>query len=283
MTSFKPLTNRASSKAHGDDTTLTRFHFAKDDPAKVRSKRRQPRLPGYENAFVREGRPKFMRSVKKPEDLAHLLVSGHSNAKIGRDVRVGKLKGFHIYTLSLPERLTCPTSCKHWEDCYGNNMPFAKRIDPSSKTFLPRLSQEIDELMRKHRGKVLIRLHALGDFYSTRYVQFWSDQLRKHPTLHLFGYTARKRGTEIGDAVFVATMAWDRRFMVRVSDGGEPEMCTVSIGGRDDAPAGSVICPEQLGVEHKRINPKTGAPYAMLCATCGICWSTPTNVAFMEH
>ncbi len=162
-------------------------------------------------------------------------------------------------------------------------MPFAKRIDPSSKTFLPRLSQEIDELMRKHRGKVLIRLHALGDFYSTRYVQFWSDQLRKHPTLHLFGYTARKRGTEIGDAVFVATMAWDRRFMVRVSDGGEPEMCTVSIGGRDDAPAGSVICPEQLGVEHKRINPKTGAPYAMLCATCGICWSTPTNVAFMEH
>ena len=272
---------RKNSKAMGDDTTLTRFVFTPD--ATSRSRRNQPRLPTLELDFVREGRPKFARSIKKPAELSRLLVSGHSNAKIGRDVRIGKLKGYHIYTLSLPERLTCPTSCRHWSDCYGNNMPFAKRVDPSSKDFLPRLSREIDELMLRHKGKVLIRLHALGDFYSVDYVRFWHNQLRKHATLYLFGYTARQHHTAIGDAVFATTLAWGERCMIRVSDSGDLNMSTVSISDAESVPPGAVVCPEQLRLPHKRINPKTGQPYPMLCATCGICWSTSRNVAFMEH
>jgi hypothetical protein len=46
--------------------------------------------------------------VKAVDQVASLLVSGHSNIKIGRDVRKARFRGYWIYTLSLEERKDVP-------------------------------------------------------------------------------------------------------------------------------------------------------------------------------
>lgn len=244
----------ASAKA-GDDATLTRYiRIDRDEERKPR--RHSPRIPGLALPFVEHGRTKFPTRVISPNDMTTLLVSGHNNVKIGRDVRKGKLRGYWIYTLSLEERATCPRSCQHWQSCYGNNMPFAKRIDQLCRT--------------RGRKGILIRLHALGDFYSEMYVAFWERMLTEHRNLAIYGYTARRCGTPIGDAIHATWLAHKDRFMIRVSDGADLSMSTVSIAAPEDRPADAFICPEQTG-------------QTRCCATCGACWSTPKNVAFLAH
>lgn len=263
---------RKALKSKGDDCTLTRFvktgaRGTAEHPRKVR---RSSRLPGFEAPHIVEGRTKFGKTVKRAGDLKNLLVTGHSNVKIGRDVRKAKFRGYWIYTLSLEERKTCPSTCNHWQDCYGNNMPFAKRIDHTDPRFLPKLEEEIIRLLSiKNRRGVLIRLHALGDFYSVKYVEFWHRMLEEHPNLAIFGYTARKAGP-IMWAIGNLYGAFQGRALIRYSDGGFPFMSTVSISDEAGKPADAFICPEQTG--------KTRC-----CATCGACWSTTKNVAFMEH
>lgn len=260
---------RKAFKSKGDDSTLTRF-VKVNTAEKPRKHRRQPRFPGIGVApHITEGRTKFGKSVKRVDQVSNLLVSGHSNVKIGRDVRKAKFRGYWIYTLSIEERKTCPDSCRHWQTCYGNNMPFAKRIDHTDPDFLPTLAKEVAALCIKKKG-VLIRLHALGDFFSTEYVEFWIRMLRTYSNLAIFGYTARYPVTPIGDAVWLMNRRWPGRCMVRFSDGQLPEMSTVSIGDETGCPPNAFLCPEQTG--------KTRC-----CATCGACWSTTKNVAFMEH
>lgn len=261
---------RKADKAHGDDGTLTRFVKVKTDE-RPRKQRRQPRLPGIGiAAFINEGRTKFGKSVKQVDQVKNLLVTGHSNVKIGRDVRKAKFRGYWIYTLSLEERKTCPSTCKHWQTCYGNNMPFAKRIDHTDPTFLLKLEAEIIQLLSvKNRKGILIRLHALGDFFSVKYVEFWGRMLAEHANLAVYGYTARKSGP-IMHAIGALYGAFQDRALIRYSDGGFPFMSTVSIGDETGCPPNAFICPEQTG--------KTRC-----CATCGACWSTSKNVAFMEH
>lgn len=261
---------RKSSAKLGDDTTLSRFVkiTGTADP-KTRHKRRQPKLPGMEAAWIQDGRTKFPKSVKDPHAVASILKSGHNNVKIGRDVRKGKLKGYWIYTLSLEERATCPASCQHWQSCYGNNMPFAQRIDHTAPGFLRKLALEIENLCRTKKG-VLIRLHALGDFYSLAYVGFWADQLNRHPDLALFGYTAHDMLGDIGYGVFRLGEIYYNRCFIRFSNGGKERNCTVTIGEPSSRPANAFICPEQTGK-------------VSCCAMCAVCWSTRKNIAFLEH
>lgn len=259
---------RLASKAMGDDTTLTRY--VRNDGNHTRQKQRQPRLPGLESDFIREGRTRFGVRVLRVDAMPHLLVSGHNNIKIGRDVRKGRLKGYWIYTLSLEERKTCPSSCQHWQSCYGNNMPYAKRVDHTDPAFLPTLEAEIAGLLEQHKGRVLIRLHALGDFYSIEYVRFWRLMLMRHHTLAVFGYTAREPDSEIGWAVRGLCADFGDRCMLRFSNADWPIMATVTIGTPESRPENAFICPEQTR-------------QTQCCATCGLCWSTRKNVAFLEH
>lgn len=264
---------RGTRKAYaglGDDTTLSRF--VKTGHVERKAKARNSSLPGFGHPAIEQGRSLFHRKgVKSPDQLANVLVSGHANVKIGRDVRKGKLfRGYWIYTLTLEERATCPRTCHHWQTCYGNNMPFAKRVQHSSR-LERRLEVEIANLLKvRDRAGILIRLHALGDFYSERYVAFWDAMLRMHPRLAVYGYTARRRGDPIGDAIATVKARHGARFAIRWSDGGEAEDSTVSIRAEGDAPPGSFVCPEQTG-------------RTRCCATCGLCWNTTKNVAFVEH
>jgi hypothetical protein len=224
-----------------------------------------------------------VKGVKQPSSMTNLLVSGHSNVKIGKRVLAKKFYGYDIYTLSLEERNTCPRSCLHWENCYGNNMPYAKRVDHTADDFLPRLASELKNLTywqeqgrSSGRKGVLIRLHALGDFYSVEYVQFWAEALGNHATLAAYGYTARKPDTEIGQALLAVKQQFGDRFMIRWSDGGVDKDCTVSIERPEDKPSDAFQCPEQFPAF-------TAAGVEIKCDNCGLCWSTTRNVAFLEH
>ncbi len=265
---------RLASVKAGDDVSFSRYVKVKGH-GKAMGRGFTPSMPGLEKPAHREGRTYFPRSVKQPDQMTNLLVSGHSNVKIGRDVRIGKLKGYWIYTLSLEERATCPRSCHHWQSCYGNNMPYAKRIDHTAPDFLSRLEAEIAELCNPRskaslRKGVIIRLHALGDFYSPEYVVFWDRMLRKHPKLVIFGYTAWKSGTSIGYTINQLIDAWPGRAMLRFSNGGYRTRSTVPIVRAEDCPPGAFVCPEQTGQFEA-------------CGKCGACWATLKNVAFIEH
>src|SRR5690606_30972652 len=129
---------------------------------------------------------------------------------------------------------------------------------------------------RVHQGSrvpiagILVRLHALGDFYSVGYVAFWDAMLRMHPRLAVFGYTAWAPGSEIGDAIQLLKDRHGRRFAIRWSNGAGDEDAALPIIAEADRPANAFICPEQTG--------KVDG-----CGKCGLCWATSKNVAFLEH
>lgn len=264
---------RLASKKLGDDVTFSRYVRVTgvSKPGKPHS----PRIPGLELPAIREGRSFFQKSVKAPSEMRTLLVSGQSNVKIGRDARIGKLAGYWIYTLSLEERKTCPSSCFHWQTCYGNGMPYAKRIDHTAPDFLERLEGDLDVLMaqahrRAGRPGIIVRLHALGDFYSPEYVLWWAQMLEKHLKLVIFGYTAWLPDTDIGAQVDLLNDSYPRRAMIRFSNGGMATRSTVPIRSADQCPPGAFVCPEQTGQFEA-------------CGKCGACWTTLKNVAFIDH
>lgn len=270
---------RLAVAADGDDITFSRYVKVKGPKRAKPARGRQRKLPGLAHPKIAQGRTLFAKSVKQADEMRNLLVSGHSNVKIGRDARIGKLKGYWIYTLSLEERATCPRSCFHWQSCYGNNMPYAKRVDHRSPDFLARLEAEIANLCapprdgrggRRMRKGVIIRLHALGDFYSTDYVLFWERMLRKHANLVIFGYTAWAPDSPIGIRISTVIDLHPGRFMLRFSNGGLRTRSTVPIVRAEDRPPGAFVCPEQTGQFDA-------------CGKCGACWATLKNVAFIEH
>jgi hypothetical protein len=262
---------RKAYASKGDDATLSRF-------VKVRGHKRAPgaarqlKLGTAPHPAELERRTYFPKSVTPAAELRNVLVSGHSNVKIGRDVRKGPLRGYWIYTLTLQERATCPSSCVHWGSCYGNNMPWAKRVDHRDPLALEAaIHRDVTRLLAvKGRPGILVRLHALGDFFDEDYVDFWANMLATHPRLAVYGYTAHPPSSQIGAAIDRAKAEFGRRFAIRWSNGGEATDCTVSIPTYDTPAPGAFLCPEQTG--------KTAA-----CATCGLCWGTDKNVAFVEH
>ncbi len=196
------------------------------------------------------------------------LKSGYNNAKIGKVVTKGKWAGMPIYTLTLEERKTCGP-CGHKLDCYGNKMLFAAR-QVHGPSLEAALAENLEGLSVDHPKGFVVRLHVLGDFYSVEYVAFWRKMLDTFPAIRVYGYTARRRGTPIGDALDMLFATHVDRFAMRWSDAPWPRDATVSVDSAQDAPNGSIVCPAQTE--------KTAC-----CATCGLCWDTRKNIAFISH
>lgn len=231
--------------------------------------RKPPSRKGNPNSNVRKAFAS--KGVRAAEPGQPVLVSGHSNVKIGRDVRKGPLRGYWIYTLTLEERATCPRTCHHWATCYGNNMPYARRVSHLDRGALEAaIRADVLRLLSvRDRVGILVRLHALGDFYSAPYVRFWSALLREFPRLAVYGYTAWGPTTDIGRAVEAAKREHGLRFAVRWSNGAEATDCAVPVRAVDEA-VNAIVCPEQTG----RVDG---------CGKCGLCWGTQKNIAFLEH
>jgi len=210
------------------------------------------------------GRTIFLKTVKPPTDVKRMLQPAASNSKLGAGkttITRGRWRGMPMYQLTLEERRTCPTTCQQWNNCYGNGMPFANRLDHRAHTFLSSLATEVAGLVTKHPTGFVIRLHVLGDFFSKSYVQFWKKLLRRHTALHLFGYTHRmpEHPDGIGKKVLElnALGAW-----IRFSDRGGDMSANFEGEG--------IPCPQQTG--------KTAS-----CLTCGLCWQTTKPIRFEGH
>lgn len=216
-----------------------------------------------------EARPMFPTQVR-PIGKQAVLKAGEYSAKIGAVVLKGRWRGLPIYTLTLEERATCPRSCAHWLNCYGNNSPYAIRIQAGAE-LERRIAGEVNDLLVLNRGGIAIRLHNLGDFYSVGYVQLWRGLIEKHPQLRVFGFSARCDDAD-PIAVELGTVIdnhWPR-FAIRLSNGKNSSRATVSIAHAADRPVDAVVCPQQQG--------KTES-----CSTCALCWQTERRIAFVEH
>lgn len=250
--------------------TLRRFAGAKIEPERSQGLR-------ADHEALAAGRTIFPSSVVGTWDSPRFLVSGHNNPKLGRTVMKGPRTGWPIFHVTLEERATCPRSCAQWSTCYGNSMPYARRHAPDAD-FLAAFKAEVITVARAHPAGLLIRVHALGDFFSLAYVEAWAGLLKILPQLHVFGYTAR---TEVADdpesqAIAAAIRAltessWERfaiRFS-RVEPGPQHSIVVDADPGLPDV----IVCPAQ-----------TGATEA--CATCGLCWAAAARektIAFLRH
>jgi len=220
---------------------------------------------------LRRTTTKYEKSIKVASST--MLKPGHNNKKLGGTVKVKHHQHKPIFSLSLVERLTCPSDCAQWDNCYGNNMPFAHRFDPSDPYFYQGLQTQIDKLMKKYPDGILLRLHVLGDFFDEDYVRFWHERLREYPKLAIFGYTHHDPHNGIGRAVNVLRLSHLGRFDIRFSDRPDYGFSAQVYSKAEDVPQTGdyVICPEQLGQTPS-------------CSECGLCWSQPARkIAFLEH
>lgn len=227
------------------------------------------------NSFI-EG-TRYQKSKKPLADYRHDVLKTSSNKKLKQKVTKGDFKGYKIKTLTLEERATCWSGCSHWITCYGNNMPFAHRLEHG-----PELEKRIAAELGQHFSKsyvtgLLVRLHVLGDFYSVGYVRLWDALLQLYPKLAIWGYTHNHPDCDdpaiaaIGQAIAETQAKHGKRFAVRWSD--RPELDYSANSAELDTPekGRSIICPEQTG----------GAGG---CANCALCWEQPNrNVIFLTH
>ena len=248
----------------------------------TRSKIRRPSRPLNNNkpasmppvghpAFT-EGRTLYPSTVRVGRD-RWALKSGDNAKKIGGEILKGKWKNFPVFTLTLEERRTCPTTCHHWRSCFGNKMDLADRV-ASGPDLIWRLEREVALLELRHPTGFAVRLHVLGDFFSVEYVRFWHTLLERHPALHVFGFTARWDAAN--DPIAAALVAlvkqqWDR-FAIRFSNAPSSfsAPATISIEHPYQKPSAAILCPEQVG--------KTES-----CSTCGLCWASTRRIAFLQH
>lgn len=218
----------------------------------------------------------YSKSIRRPEP--GLLKPGSNNKKLGYIITKGRWKGKRIFSLTLEERKTCPTTCHHWDDCYGNNMPFAARYK-HGEALKKAIHADIRQLLKRFPGGIVVRLHVLGDFYSVPYVAFWGALLRKYPTLAIFGYTAhrpkvgRVEGTAIAKAITFLNKEFDDQCVIRFSfDHGYVATSGSRFAASEGFKGEAFVCPEQTGLTKS-------------CASCGACWGKhcTKTVKFLSH
>lgn len=219
----------------------------------------KPMTLAADHPAVVEGRTLFPGNLVPPGD--RVLKSGAHQRKLGAKVVKGRWTGMPIFTLTLEERATCPRNCQHWNDCYGNHMQWPKRFMPGP-ALQEQIAVELDALAVKYPRGFVVRLHILGDFYSVHYVMEWGRWMQRYANLHVFGYTAHLRDSEIGAALQMVRDAFPARWWIRWSHQDKDDWLSTGESG--------IVCPVQTN--------KTDA-----CGTCGLCWTVEKPIKFLVH
>jgi hypothetical protein len=249
---------------------LRRFGSPQIDPSQATDLR-------ADHPALADGRTIFPSTVVGSRESPALLVSGHNNPKLGKEVLKGDRAGWPIFHLTLEERATCPRSCPVWAGCYGNGMHRARRHRADAQ-LLRDLPGAVAAKAKMYPGGFLVRLHTLGDFFSVEYVLLWAELLAAHPALHVFGYTARRlddadpETRKIAQAIALLTQHRWSRFAIRTSHGEfgpQRSVVVMEDPGRPDV----LMCPAQ-------------AKATEACATCGLCWAEAPRdkaIGFLKH
>ena len=219
-------------------------------------------------------------------------IKASTNTKLGKRVTKGKLAGFPIFTLTLEERATCPRSCVHWSDCYGNNMMNATRY-AADDALVEQIEADLAHYQAKHPKGFLVRLHVLGDFFSVGYVAQWAKWLDMFPALHVYGYTANQpdaidsKERAIGQALATLRQECGARWAVRFSGSFEQQFAALSA---DDGRARDLLaskqaftCPTQISKATGKLAKKGEETLAPSCGACGLCWQASKPVVFITH
>jgi hypothetical protein len=218
---------------------------------------------------ITNGTPLFPSQVRSANAAEWVLKSGEHSRKLGSYFSKGSWRGLPIFSLTLPERTTCPRACKVWKDCYGNGMQWAVRFRVDSALYA-KLTLELEALAVSYPKGIAVRLHSLGDFVDIEYVQFWLDAFRALPRLHAFGFTAWPRDSEIGSLIDRESSNWER-FRIRFSGDTGCRGATVT-----DPPAwgrtpSGMVCPAQA---HRP---------EISCGSCAFCITSREPVVFARH
>lgn len=81
--------------------------------------RNGPLVLGSLHPAVAEDRPLFPAMVRSAASVDRVLKPGRHSKKLGSHFSKGLWRGMPIYSLSLPERTTCPMACQVRASCYG--------------------------------------------------------------------------------------------------------------------------------------------------------------------
>lgn len=211
---------------------------------------------------------RYGKNIRAPNH--NMLKRGKQNSKLGDQVSAKKWHGMTMFSLTLEERTTCPTSCQQWHNCYGNNMPFAHRFDHTHPDFYPNLHEQLRHFNFVHPQGFVVRLHVLGDFFSTSYIARWQSWLIQFENLHVFGYTHHPLNSTEGQMLHNINQHYPERWRIRFSDDTTTSLSAHVIASDKAKPRHGIICPEQT----KNTNS---------CADCGYCWTSEQPINFIAH
>jgi hypothetical protein len=234
----------------------------------------KPLILKSDNDAVVEDRPLFPDQIFDAEEVHRVLITADNNPKLGPYWSKGPWAGAPIYTLTLPERSTCPASCPVRNACMGNKMHWAKRILVNEK-FFTKLDAEV-RLLSAMYPLFTVRLHQLGDFADETYTRFWIDMVRTTPELAVFGFTAHLRSSPVGALIEEQSQSWDR-FRIRFSAETGERSSVVARNppiGRHDA---GITCPVEVAP------PKRDGDRELKCGSCALCLTTRDPVVFKLH
>ena len=215
----------------------------------------------------------YKKSIHDLNNYDHDIVKNSTNIKLGKKVNKGIYKDYKMKTVTLTERKTCPADCVHWHDCYGNNMPFAHRINHEDQNLLQK--RIYNELLKSTNQLLLIRLHVLGDFFNVKYVKFWSIMLNTFKNIAIYGYTANNINSKIelsrDIAKEIIKLNYSENSHIRFSNDLTNSFSANSYDVVKPVKGESILCPVQ---ENKTAN----------CGTCGLCWNQKNqSIIFKTH
>ena len=201
------------------------------------------------------------------------ILKNSTNKKLGKKVTKGKYLNYKFKTVTLVERETCPPDCYHWDDCYGNNMPFAHRMSADDQNLLQK--RIYNELLNSTNQLLLIRLHILGDFFNIKYVKFWSIMLNTFKNIAIYGYTANNINSKFKYSRDIAKeiikLNYSENSHIRFSNDLTNSFSANSYDVVKPVKGESILCPVQ---EDKTAN----------CGTCGLCWNQKNqSIIFKTH
>ena len=215
----------------------------------------------------------YKKSIFTLDDYKFKVLKDSTNIKLGKKIVKGKYANYKFKTLTLVERETCPKDCIHWDDCYGNNMPFAHRFSAEDQNLLQKRIYQ--DLLNSSNQLLLIRLHILGDFFNVKYVKFWSIMLNTFKNIAIYGYTANNINSKIALSRDIAKeiikLNRSEDSHIRFSNDLANSFSANSYDVVKPVKGESILCPVQ---EDKTAN----------CGTCGLCWNQKyQSIIFKTH